>query len=376
MGAAFCVNNEPALSAQANLSLWPSSTRSELVAILMALLTGPMNAKIKIYTDSQNAIHMINNQNNKLSRKLLKQSNSLILLKINILLQEKKMDLVLMKVKGHSGDAMNEMVDKLAKNVCSSNSYFNNRFNYGNKIVRYFPTFKQIPIEYNLRRFIKTLMNTRVAAEWSMLKTNGHETQIAWNITWNLIHRYKGFNCISSKKHWHLIFIVKLFTKLLPIGTTLIQQKPDIYKDFACLRCNTNKEENRFHFIECDANKDLWPIIKSRIQDDLVPIIQKLSNSPENTFKVIREKLNQLLGLQYDDNKFIDFCSLALKAKISNKLSTISKQTFGFSELKNILFLASLLDSFIIHFKELIWLPRCNATIAGKKEKELEEKIN
>uniref|UniRef100_U9TW02 RNase H type-1 domain-containing protein n=1 Tax=Rhizophagus irregularis (strain DAOM 181602 / DAOM 197198 / MUCL 43194) TaxID=747089 RepID=U9TW02_RHIID len=110
MGAAFCVNNEPALSAQANLSLWPSSTRSELVAILMALLTGPMNAKIKIYTDSQNAIHMINNQNNKLSRKLLKQSNSLILLKINILLQEKKMDLVLMKVKGHSGDAMNEMI--------------------------------------------------------------------------------------------------------------------------------------------------------------------------------------------------------------------------------------------------------------------------
>ncbi|CAB5396422.1 unnamed protein product [Rhizophagus irregularis] len=106
-----------------------------------------------------------------------------------------------------------------------------------------------------------------------------------------------------------------------------------------------------------------------RIQDDLVPIIQKLSNSPENTFKVIREKLNQLLGLQYNDNKFIDFCSLALKAKISTKLSTISKQTFGFSELKNILFLASLLDSFIIHFKELIWLPRCNATIAWEKRK-------
>ncbi|PKK65991.1 hypothetical protein RhiirC2_853201 [Rhizophagus irregularis] len=79
MGAAFCVNNEPALSAQANVSLWPSSTCSELVAIFLALLTGPMNAKIKIYTD-------------------------------NILLQKKKMDLVLVKVKGHSGDVMNEML--------------------------------------------------------------------------------------------------------------------------------------------------------------------------------------------------------------------------------------------------------------------------
>ncbi|PKC64972.1 hypothetical protein RhiirA1_461647 [Rhizophagus irregularis] len=54
MGAAFCVNNEPALSAQANLSLWSSSIHAELVAIFLALLTGPMNAKIKIYTDSQN----------------------------------------------------------------------------------------------------------------------------------------------------------------------------------------------------------------------------------------------------------------------------------------------------------------------------------
>jgi ribonuclease HI len=124
MGAAFCVNNEPLLSVQANLSLWPSSTRTELVAIFLALLTSPINAKIKIYTDSQSAILMINNQYNKSGRKLLKQTNSLILLKINMLLQEKKMDLKLVKVKGHSGDKMNEMADKLAKSTSNSSNYF------------------------------------------------------------------------------------------------------------------------------------------------------------------------------------------------------------------------------------------------------------
>ncbi|EXX77813.1 hypothetical protein RirG_020430 [Rhizophagus irregularis DAOM 197198w] len=342
MGAAFCVNKEPALSAQANISLWPSSTRAELVAIFLALLTGPINAKIKIYTDSQSAIHMINNQHNKSGRKLLKQSNSLILLKIDILLQEKKMDLILVKVKGHSGDIMNEMVDGLAKNTSNSRCYFNNRFNYSNRAVRFFPIFKQIPIEYNLRKFIKTLMNTRVAAEWSMLKTNGYETPIAWNITWNLIHRYKGFNYI--------------------------------YKDFVCPRCNDNKEEDIYHFIECDANKDLWPIIKNRMQDDVIHIIQKWSNMEKNTPKAIREKLKQILGSQYDNNKFIDFCLLALEAKVNNNFSKVSKQLFGFSESKNILFLASLLDSFIIHFKELIWLPRCNATIAWEKDRNIERK--
>ncbi|CAB4403479.1 unnamed protein product [Rhizophagus irregularis] len=111
------------------------------------------------------------------------------------------MDLELVKVKGHSGDVMNEMVDELAKNTSNNSCYFNNRFSYSSRTVRFFPIFKQIPIEYNLRKFIKTLMNAKVTAEWSMLKTNGHEIPIAWNIICNLIHKYKGFNCISVKKH-------------------------------------------------------------------------------------------------------------------------------------------------------------------------------
>ncbi|PKB93462.1 hypothetical protein RhiirA5_441220 [Rhizophagus irregularis] len=163
-----------------------------------------------------------------------------------------------------------------------------------------------------------------------MLKTNGHEIPIAWNITWNLIHRYKGFNCILVKKHWHLIFIIKLFAKILPLGTTLIQRKPDIYKDF--------------------------------------------SNISKNTSKAIREKLDQILGSQHDNNKFIDFCFLALETKVNTNFSKVSKQLFGFSESTNILFLASLLDSFIIHFKELIWLPRCNATIAWEKARNIRRK--
>ncbi|CAB4391752.1 unnamed protein product [Rhizophagus irregularis] len=147
MGAAFCINNESALLAQANLSLWSSSTYAELVVIFLVLLTSSLNAKIKIYIDSQSAIYMINNQYNKSGRKLLKQSNSLILLKIDILLQEKEIDLTLVKVKGHSEDNMNEIVDKLAKDTSNISCYFNNRFNYSNRTVKFFPVFKQISIE-------------------------------------------------------------------------------------------------------------------------------------------------------------------------------------------------------------------------------------
>ncbi|CAB4382421.1 unnamed protein product [Rhizophagus irregularis] len=110
------------------------------------------------------------------------------------------------------------------------------------------------------------------------------------------------------------------------------------------------------------------------MQNDMISIIQKWSNTTEDTPKIINKKLNQILGTQHDDKKFFDFCSLALKAKINTNFSKISKQIFGFSESKNILFLASLLDSFIMHFKELIWLSRCNASNAWKKTKNIGKK--
>ncbi|EXX66151.1 hypothetical protein RhiirA5_435925 [Rhizophagus irregularis] len=110
------------------------------------------------------------------------------------------------------------------------------------------------------------------------------------------------------------------------------------------------------------------------MQDDVIPIIQKWSNTLEDTTKILNEKLNQILGSQHDDREFVDFCLLVLKAKINTNLFKLSKKTFGFLEAKNVLFLASLLDSFIIHFKELIWLPRCNATVAWKKARNIERK--
>ncbi|CAB5186626.1 unnamed protein product [Rhizophagus irregularis] len=53
LGAAFYTNNEEGeYSVYSSLSLWPSSTRAEIVAIFLALLTAPENSNVTIYTDS------------------------------------------------------------------------------------------------------------------------------------------------------------------------------------------------------------------------------------------------------------------------------------------------------------------------------------
>ncbi|PKK56683.1 hypothetical protein RhiirC2_799520 [Rhizophagus irregularis] len=49
--AVFYTNNEEGeYSIYSSLSLWPSSTRAEIVAIFLALLTAPENSNVTIYT--------------------------------------------------------------------------------------------------------------------------------------------------------------------------------------------------------------------------------------------------------------------------------------------------------------------------------------
>ena len=50
-------NDTLSLSVKASLSQWPSSTRAELFAIFLALLTAPTHSHVSINSDSQVAIN-------------------------------------------------------------------------------------------------------------------------------------------------------------------------------------------------------------------------------------------------------------------------------------------------------------------------------
>jgi ribonuclease HI len=97
------------------LSLWSSSTRAEIVAIFLALLTAPENSNVIIYTDSLCAINLINSAFNSTTKIWLKRTNNLLIIKIVILIKEALINLKLVKVKGYSGITGNDIADKLAK---------------------------------------------------------------------------------------------------------------------------------------------------------------------------------------------------------------------------------------------------------------------
>jgi len=84
---------------------WPSSTKAEVLAILSTILVVPPHSKMKIYTDSKNAIQQFEQYKKELSvRRQLKINNQISWNTITYLLVKYNIDLELIKVKAHSNN--------------------------------------------------------------------------------------------------------------------------------------------------------------------------------------------------------------------------------------------------------------------------------
>ena len=157
---------------------WFSSTRSELIAILVAMLISPNNSKVDIFTDSQAAIQAIKkSQKTESIRSWCKAKNPSILGTIVKILKTKNIILQLHKVKAHTGNILNDLADKAAKKGSQEEEITLLAANEIQKII-FKPTWNMQIIDTPIRSFVKTILQTFHKADWlftSNQKDNIHQ---------------------------------------------------------------------------------------------------------------------------------------------------------------------------------------------------------
>src|ERR1051325_11771167 len=119
------VSNDSVLHTfQAQTKYWPCSFKSELTAILSALVTTPRNCTVNIYTDSQSVISKYQNLLN--SSTSLSYTHTPYFSLWNTLINfinSYKIQIIFYKVTAHQDNTYNNLADQLAHNHCNL-SYF------------------------------------------------------------------------------------------------------------------------------------------------------------------------------------------------------------------------------------------------------------
>jgi ribonuclease HI len=110
--------NTPRESFKGSTLFFPSSTKSEAMAIMTALITIPINSICTIITDSANCVNTLQDKvkNNITSpHQRLKLNNFLIWDLIMWIIENHNLTINIEKIKAHSGDKYNDEADILAK---------------------------------------------------------------------------------------------------------------------------------------------------------------------------------------------------------------------------------------------------------------------
>src|SRR4051812_9510801 len=147
-------SSSPFVQFKANIEQWCSSNCAELAAILLALLISPSNSTINIFPDCKSVIDYYTTLISRSfisPRSIFKGStNNLLWSMIMDTITINSLNITFHKIKAHSGDYYNDLVDNLARTLHSYNSLSISFLPSNISTLRYFPLWNNIIIEPNL----------------------------------------------------------------------------------------------------------------------------------------------------------------------------------------------------------------------------------
>jgi ribonuclease HI len=165
IGWAQISNNTILHTFQAQTKYWPCSFKSELTAILLALITAPRNCTIHIYTDSQSVISKYHNLSNTISTLSYTYTPYFSLWNTLIsFIKSYNIHIIFHKVTAHQDDQYNNLADQLVRN--HYNLPYLTFMSYNIYNPAYTLNFENFPLELPTRRSIRTICHAHIYALW------------------------------------------------------------------------------------------------------------------------------------------------------------------------------------------------------------------
>ncbi|GES94453.1 ribonuclease H-like domain-containing protein [Rhizophagus clarus] len=229
------------------LENWPSSLRAEISAILFSLIVSPHNCYIDIFTDSQNAINMIEKLSRRrfiTPREFFKFSNNNVIWNnIHHLIHSKNLSIRFKKVKAHMDNVFNNHIDLLCKQTHSDLSpmliikenFFNN--------LLYLPCWDNFLIERRLRTFIKYYNDCDNFLTFLSLSLNRKYVDlIDWKLTLIVFNNNGDTLSTDFTQHKKKLFKYNMLAEQLPVLEKTKKQFHSLYSDAMCLLCHEEFE--------------------------------------------------------------------------------------------------------------------------------------
>jgi ribonuclease HI len=343
---------------------WISSFKTELVALLLALLVSCEHSEVHIYTDSKSVIDKFkdlarNVDTFKYARDRLKDSHSTLWFAVFVAMETLDLKVIMHKVKSHNNNLFNDQTDALAKQACSFEPPVS--FNC-NKRYKVAPLYKGIEIEVNLRRFLKDITSAKEIVTFlqqkRMLKYNVH--RIDWMNTMNIINDDEASTSTSFKSSYVKSKKVKLLIEELPTLDFLKTTKPSIYDDsWNCPYCNNN--ETFLHVWTCAHHvnhlEQIILDIKSKLLECLTAVITDFNSNNLHYQYIISHGSWWTSVYEPVNITFVDLIKGIVPFELSEQINCITNNQEATTEI-----LRNLYQKIYI-LTQPIWLDRCKLIV-------------
>ncbi|RIA85066.1 hypothetical protein C1645_831357 [Glomus cerebriforme] len=242
-----------------------SSTRSESMAILTAIITAPRKSSITIHTDSASCIQTLNKILDPLTslRKLHKIPNYLIWQTIKYIISFNELSLTLIKVKAHSNDINNDLADALAKEGARLDSPLHINFKHIPKHNATLTWLNLGPIERPARKWARDTLACQQFNKYinsshiSPLLSRCKKIPIDFSLTKEWLNYNPFASVTSADLSSYIGYKIKSLNFLLPTCDRLQQNLPHIYPKIpiVCPSCNSSIDSNDYIII-CSKYSD------------------------------------------------------------------------------------------------------------------------